>query len=550
MITVRHGAREAAIPAGSSVQAALEALRIDLQGVLAALSAQGVAELSEALTEGGELIPLTLKNEEGRRIYERSLCLVALTALEELFPGCRPRFEYSVSGGVFLHIPGQPLTAEDIPHLGDRMRAVIQADLPFRQETVTREEAIAVFERAGQPDKVALLKLRSLPTFTLYRCGDSAVRSYFYGKMAPSTGAVRVFTLVPLDDGVVLQLPDGSAPDRPAPYLNRPKHMQAFSLSTKWCGILGVRNVADLAEMQRRHELRQFIRVNEALHEQALGLTAREILQKNRRVVLIAGPSSSGKTTFAGRLGVQLQVMGRRAYRLSLDDYFLNRDSLTPEPDGSLDLESVHILDLPLVQQQVNALLRGETVETPSFNFRTGRRERGKTLRLDPTDLLVIEGIHALNPLLSEDIPAEAIYRIFVSALTCINLDDHNRVRTTDVRLLRRIVRDYNNRGTLPAQTLEMWASVRRGESKWIFPYQEQADLVFNTALHYELMVLKHYAYDLLHAPEVSPEARMLAVGLRKLLHYVPEMDPEIYDEIPPLSLLREFIGGGTMEKA
>jgi len=269
-----------------------------------------------------------------------------------------------------------------------------------------------------------------------------------------------------------------------------------------------------------------------------------------RRIVLVAGPSSSGKTTFSGRLAVHLQVLGRHARVISLDNYYRNRDELPVEADGTIDLEALHTIDVPLLRQQLAALLGGESVEVPEFDFVTARRkERGMPLSLGEKDVLIIEGIHGLNPALCEGLPAEAIHRVFVSALTCINLDDHNRIRTTDVRLLRRIVRDNQFRGTLPAETLAMWPSVRRGEEKWIFPYQEQADSVFNTALHYELPILKHFASALLE--DIPPENPHYHVARRlsKTLHYFPEIDPAILDEVPPLSLLREFVGGSTMEK-
>ena len=332
--------------------------------------------------------------------------------------------------------------------------------------------------------------------------------------------------------------------------MDRPKHLAVFAQSAEWCKILGVTNVADLTRMRDEHELRRFIRVNESLHETAMGDVARRIVAEGRRVVLVAGPSSSGKTTFAGRLALQLQVLGHRAWRVSLDDFYIDRDKVSAEPDGSLDLERIDILDLELLRENINALLRGEEVTIPKFSFVTGKREaEGTAMRLAPDEIVIFEGIHALNPMLSEGIPSEAIHRVFVSALTCLNLDDHNRIRTTDVRLLRRVVRDHLFRGTMPEETLAMWDSVRRGEEKWIFPWQESADSVFNTALHYELPVLRHYAYNLLQKVPGDTPGGLMAVRLMKILHYVPDIDEETIREIPPLSLLREFIGGCTIDE-
>lgn len=332
--------------------------------------------------------------------------------------------------------------------------------------------------------------------------------------------------------------------------LDRPKHMGVFRQSAEWCRILGVENAADLNDMVQEKRLRGFIRVNEALHDQAIGAIARDIVAKDRHIVMVAGPSSSGKTTFAGRLGVHLQVLGRKATRISLDDYYLNRADIPLEPDGTIDLEAITTLDLPLLQRQMTALLNGETVQLPRYDFHTGTREKqGVPFHLAPGEIVIVEGIHGLNPMLCEGIPKHELHRVFVSALTCLNLDDHNRIRTTDVRLLRRIVRDHQFRGTSPEMTLGMWASVRKGEEKWIFPYQEMADSMFNTALHYELPVLAHYAAPLLKDVSAEAPGSYLAIRLRKMLNYMPQLDEQLFTEIPPLSLLREFIGGCTMEE-
>ena len=541
--------RTVELPGGAVTIEALRALGAASPNVLAAVHRGRTIDLTAALTGDGELRPLTLADEEGRRVYERSLRFVMLLAIRQLWPGQQVRIEYSVGNGVYVRLPGLLLGAENVARLEAQMRLLTEQNLRFEMRTWSRDDAIRYFERDGQPDKVALLKTRPYDWFNMYRCGG--MWEYFYGAMTPGTGNVKVFSLHPLGgEGFVLSLPTASHPDTPSPYVDRPKHMAVFDQSAEWCKILGVTNVADLTRMRDEHELRRFIRVNESLHETAMSDIARRIAAEGKRVVLVAGPSSSGKTTFAGRLALQLQVLGHRAWRVSLDDYYIDRDKVKPEPDGTLDLERIDILDLPLLQENINALLRGEIVTMPRFSFVSGKREpEGMQLHLGENEIVILEGIHALNPMLSEGIPANLIHRVFVSALTCLNLDDHNRIRTTDVRLLRRVVRDHLFRGTPPENTLAMWESVRRGEEKWIFPWQESADSVFNTALHYELPVLRHYAYDMLQKVSGDTPGGLMAVRLMKILHYVPDVDEDILREIPPLSLLREFIGGSTIDE-
>lgn len=527
---------------------AKERLQAEDRRTLAALCGGQVMELGDTVPEDAPLLPLTLGEDEGRRIYERSLRFVLLLALRQLFPGQQVRIEYSIGHGVFVRLPGVMLAEGDLDRIRREMQSIIAADLPFEKKTWALHDAISYFRSEGQEDKVALLACRPYDYFTMYRCGD--MWEYFYGAMVPSTGYVPVFDLHPYQGGLVLMLPTAASPAAPAAYVPMPKHLQVFSQSARWCEILGVLNAADVTALARESRMRAFIRVNEALHDKAIAAIADSIVQGGKRIVLVAGPSSSGKTTFAGRLRIHLQVLGCHARIISLDNYYRNRCELPLQPDGTYDLEALDTIDVPLFRQQVASLLQGQEVELPAFDFVTARRKpQGTPLRLLEKDVLIIEGIHALNPALSHGLPQAALHRVFVSALTCINLDDHNRIRTTDVRLLRRIVRDHQFRGTLPAETLAMWNSVRRGEEKWIFPYQEQADSMFNTALHYELPILKHYASALLEAIPPGDAQYHVARRLCKTLHYFPAINPEILDEIPPLSLLREFIGGCTIDK-
>ena len=531
---------------GSTALECLRALAAH-EGAVAAMRSGHVLELNDAVEGDGELLPVTLTHDEGRRIYERSLRFVMLLALRRLYPGQQVRIEFSAGHGVFVRMPGMVLTREDIAAIEGEMRRITSADLPFTSKVWTLENAIRYFESDGQQDKVELLRLRPYNYFKMY-CLDG-MWEYFYGAMTPSTGFVSVFSVVQHAPGFVLQMPDGVHHDVPAPYIDRPKHLAAFSQSTTWCEILGVNNAADLTAMMREGRMREFIRINEALHDRAIAAIADRIVRSGARLIMIAGPSSSGKTTFARRLSIHLRLMGLHPVQVSLDNYYIDRDKIPPEPDGSIDLESIHTLDLPLFREQMKALLAGETVELPEFDFSKHRRSpHGRLFSLPAGEPLIIEGIHGLNPMMTEGLPDGAIHRVFVSAMTCLNLDDHNRIRTTDVRLLRRIVRDRQFRATPPVSTLQMWPSVRRGEETWIFPWQEAADSVFNTALHYELPFLKACVYDLLDAiPEDDPCA-LPARRLIKTLHYIPSAPRELWDEIPPTSILREFIGGSTFD--
>ncbi len=545
---VRSMNREKEIPEGTTVQSCLQQLDAFPRGTLAALCGGVVLELNDPVRQDVSLIPLTLEHEEGRRIYERSLRFVMLLALRHLYPYQQVRIEYSVGYGVYVRLPGLELHRQDIVRIENEMRRLIDLDLKFEKKTWTREDAIAYFEEDRQYDKVELLKRRPVPYFNMYSI--DGMWEYFYGAMTVSTGFVSVFTLFELRGGFVLQLPAGADFDHAAPYMYRPKHLEIFRQSNEWCEILGISNVTDVTRLIESKRLRNFIRVNEALHEAAIDDIARKIASKNKHVVLVAGPSSSGKTTFAGRLAVHLQVYGHTSRRISMDDFFVNREDVPADPDGIRDLESIDAMDLRLLGDTLVSLLNGEEVFMPGFDFALGEREYlTPPTRLAPGEIIILEGIHGLNPKVSGLLPEDEIYRVFVSALTCINLDDHNRIRTTDVRLLRRIVRDSLFRGTPPEKTLSMWPTVRRGEERNIFPYQENADSMFNTALHYELPVLKLYVYDLLKEVPSSSSTYLLARRLIKALNYLPDLDRELLDEIPPLSLLREFIGGCTLDE-
>lgn len=543
------GKNKAEVENGMTVMQCLHALSVETENVLAVRHQGQALEMNDRVTRPWELHPLTLQDEEGRRIYERSLRFVLLLAFRRVMPGQRVRIEYSV-GGVFIRTPGHELTVEDVACVEAEMHRIAEADLPFTKREWSLDDAIAYFDEDGQPDKVALLKRRTVPFFNMYECGG--MWEYFYGAMAPSTGYVRVFGVQHLPGrGMALMLPSRKDQTIPNVYIERPKQLSAFDQSARWCEILGVQNAPDLHVLREAKRFRSFIRVNEALQDKAIADIASTIATHGKRIVLVAGPSSSGKTTFTGRLAIHLRVLGLDPVMISLDDYYRNRNDLPVEADGSVDLEALHTLDVPLFREHMQRLMDGETVEIPRYCFATGSREpKGVPLQLKPGQPVLVEGIHGLNPAMVEGIDDALIHRIFISEMTCINLDDHNRIRTTDVRLLRRIVRDNQFRATPPEETLSMWASVRKGEETWIFPYLELADSVFNSALHYELPVLGHYAYRLLQAiPPESPHY-LTARRVVKMLNYFPDIPENILDEVPPLSLLREFIGGCTIDKA
>ena len=544
---IRSNNNQKEFPEGTTVQNCLKSLDAFPRGTLAALSGGIVIELNDPLRRDCTLTPLTLEHEEGRRIYERTLRFVMLLALRHLYPYQQVRIEYSVGYGVFVRLPGIELHRQDIVKIENEMHRIVDLDLVFTRKQWTREDAIRYFNEEKQPDKVELLTRRPVPTFTMYSI--DGMWEYFYGAMTVSTGYVPVFTLFELRGGFVLQLPAGSDFDHAAPYIYRPKHLEVFQQSAHWCEVLGVTNVSDVSIMIEENRLRNFIRVNEALHETAIDDIAKKIHEQHKHVALVAGPSASGKTTFAARLAVHLQMYGHPSRRISMDDFFINRAELPVQLDGTRDFETIEALDVKLLADTISGLLNGEEVFIPGFDFESGEKEwMNPPTTLEPGEIIILEGIHGLNPKIVDQLPADEIYRIFASALTCLNLDDHNRIRTTDVRLLRRIVRDKQFRGYMPETTLALWPNVRRGEEKYIFAYQENADSMFNTALHYELPILKLYAYDLLKdVPPDSPNY-LLARRLIKALNYLPDVDESLLDEIPPLSLLREFIGGCTLD--
>ncbi|MDD4080281.1 MAG: nucleoside kinase, partial [Eubacteriales bacterium] len=439
--------------------------------VLACFKEGDVLELGAPVETPGEMTSINYLHEEGRRIYERSLRFVLLLAMRKQFPDLILRNEHSVGQGVYMEIDGFRLSDNDVSALEGHMRDIVQEDLPYVLERWSKEDAIAYFTGRGDLDKAHLLSYRPFDHFNMYSCGG--MLEYFYGAMLPSTGHTQVFALQHHAPGLVLLLPDREDQSRPAPFVSLPKQMAIFAQSNYWCKVLNASTAAGLNDLIAQNKLRDFIRVNEALHNQSLSEIAQDIIKRQARVIFISGPSSSGKTTFANRLSIQLRVSGLEPKLISLDDFYRNRDEMPLEEDGMPDLEALDALDVPLFRESMESLLRGQETPMPRFHFRTQRRRPEPVMmRVTALQPLIIEGIHALNPALHGGFDQRMICKIYISQLTTLNLDYHNRIRTTDARLLRRIVRDYQFRATPPERTLIMWDSVRRGEEKWVFPFQ------------------------------------------------------------------------------
>lgn len=491
---------------------------------------------------------LDITSASGMRTYVRSLCFILTKAVSELYPNGNILLEHPVSKGYFCKLCiDRTIGLDDVIRIKQRMQEIIKADLPFIRHEKHTDEIIRLFKERGMDDKVKLLET-SGQLYSCYQQLGDTIDSY-YGSLVPSTGYIRLFDIVKYYDGLLLRIPNRKNPDKLEEVVKQEKMLDVFQEYHRWNEILGISTVGDLNQACNRSMATDLINVSEALQEKKIVRIADEITNRNEngqrvKLVLISGPSSSGKTTFSKRLSIQLMTNGLRPYPISLDDYFVNREDTPLDENGQHDFESLYALDLPFFEAQLKALLAGEEVELPRFNFNIGKREpSGKKLRIDDNMILILEGIHALNPALTPNIPAANKYKIYVSALTTILLDNHNYIPTTDNRLLRRIIRDYKYRSHSAEATINRWPSVRAGEEKWIFPYQEYADAMFNSALIFELAVLKDHVEPVLRkVPNNSPAYSEAHRLLRFLSHFVPVQD----EELPPTSLLREFLGGSS----
>lgn len=487
---------------------------------------------------------LDMNSASGSRAYTRTLFFVLCKAVQDIYPNTDVVIDIPVSNGFYVDIRlGRPVVDEDVNILRRRMQEIIDSKMPIRRFTVPTEEAIALFQEKGDVEKVKLLRTSGSIYTTYYKIGEYV--DYYYGTLLTNTSQLYLFGLEKYYDGMLLRIPSVSNPDELGEMTRQDKMFDIFKEHHRWQEILGIRTVGDFNQAIDAGHATDIINISEALQEKKLAKIAEEIAShKGVKLVLLAGPSSSGKTTSCKRLSIQLAVNGLKPLQISLDDYFVDRDKTPKDENGDFDFESIYALNLDLLNEQFNALFRGEEVELPKYDFPSGKSVKsGKKLKLEPNNVLVVEGIHALNPELTAHVPEEQIFRVYASALTTILLDNHNYIPTTDNRLLRRIIRDYKYRGVSAQETIHRWPSVRAGENKWIFPFQENADAMLNTAMLYELSVLKMQAEPLLQQVPENCEEFAEAYRLLKFLKYFKGIP---YNNLPPTSLLREFLGGSS----
>jgi uridine kinase len=496
---------------------------------------------------------LDAREGSGHRVYVRSLCFLLYKATQDIFPGSKLFIEHTISRGYYCNFKkknNEGLTDGDIEQICERMKEIVNLDMPFRRTEATNEEAIRVFAERGFSDKVKLLETSGQIYSDYYMLGDTA--DYYYGPLVPSAGYLKVFGLEPYHDGMLLRVPDWNNPTVLAEKVDMPKTYEMFREKTKWDIIMRLSNAGDVNKAILKGHASELIQVSEALQEKKIVQIAEDIERRFHaeenpiRLVLITGPSSSGKTTFCKRLSIQLLACGLRPMSFSTDDYFVNRVDTPKLPNGDYDFDNIETVDYALLEDHLSRLMKGERVEVPEYNFTTGKREwNGKKLKLAGDTVLIIEGIHALNPKLTQNIEDSLKYRIYISALTSISLDDHNWIPVRDNRLLRRIIRDYNKGAYTARETIAQWKNVCEAEDKWIFPYQETADAMFNSALNIEFAVLRTHAEIILssvprNCPEFAEAHRLL-----KFIHYfLPVSDKEI----PPTSIMREFVGGSSFK--
>ncbi|UCF97715.1 MAG: nucleoside kinase [Spirochaetaceae bacterium] len=512
------------------------------QPVVAALVNGALVSLTYRIEVNSTVEVVELNTRFGANVYRRSLCFLLTIAAKQTFPDRRLVIGHSLGRGYFYYFDGVPTASnEDVQKLKSRMQEIVSEGCPILRKVISYSEAVLYFEKNNQPDTVLLLKNRNDQKIAVFACGDFL--DLAHAPLVPNTNLLQVFDVVPYSPGFLLRYPPWNTPDRLAPFQENPVLFSIYREYKDWGKILNVRCVGHLNDLINNRQVRQFIQVAEALHDKKIALIADKICERRDEVklILIAGPSSSGKTTFAKKLSIQLQVLGRNPFSISLDNYFLPREQTPKDEEGNYDFESLQAIDIELLNDHLLRLMRGEQIFLPRFNFHTGQRQETQIARALPDrSLIVLEGIHGLNDELTPAIPRKVKYKIYVSALTQLNLDDHNRISTTDNRLLRRIVRDSQFRGHSAYETLCMWESVRRGENKYIFPFQNTADSAFNSALDYELSVLKVYAEPLLKSVKPAQEGFNEALRLYSFLNNFVPIPPSW---VPEYSILREFIG-------
>lgn len=535
------------IAIGSTLKEAYEAFGLSMEfGPINATVNNRTERLNYRLYHNKDVEYFDLHSATGERCYMRTLFFVLCKSVHDLYPDSKVVIDIPVSNGYYCNLMlGHDVTETDVTRIRERMRQLIDAKLPIRRYEVPTEEAVRIFSSRGDKAKAKLLRSTGKLYTTYYEIDDYV--DNFYGSLLINTSQLTLFGLEKYFDGALLRLPSRQNPAELGALIRQDKMFDIFKEQHRWNRILGVSTVGDFNEAVRSGQTTGLINVSEALQEKKIASIAEQIAHRQgTRVVLIAGPSSSGKTTFCKRLSIQLVTCGIKPIQISLDDYFVDRHLTPKDENGEYDYESVHALNIPLLNEQLQQLFEGKNIELPKYNFQTGKSEKsGKRLQLGDNQVLVLEGIHALNPELTAQIPQEQKFHIYISALTTILLDDHNYIRTTDNRLLRRIIRDYKYRGVNAQETIHRWPSVRAGENKWIFPYQENADVMFNTAMLFELAVIKQQAEPLLDlVPENCPEYAE-AYRLRTFLDYI---QPIPNRALPPTSLLREFLGGSSFK--
>ncbi|WP_455062706.1 nucleoside kinase [Prevotella sp.] len=546
-IRCKNNKKSLKVPMGSTLSDVFKEINLQMPyGPVSAKVNNKVEGLHYRLYHNKDVEYLDLHTQSGIRTYTRSLFLVLCKAVHDLYSRSEVIIDIPVSNGYYCNLKlGHAITAEDVNRIRTRMQEIVNAHLPIQRFETTTEEAIDMFSKLGDEQKAKLLK-SSGTLYTVYYVLDD-YKDYYYGSMLTNTSQLYLFGLEPYFDGVLLRIPSVQDPSQLGALIRQDKMFEVFKEHHRWQSLLGIKTVGDFNEAVGNGEATNLINVSEALQEKKISQIADKIAaKKDIKVVLIAGPSSSGKTTFCKRLSVQLLASGVKPVQISLDDYFVNREETPKDEQGEYDYESIYALNIPLINEQFNALFNGQEVELPKYNFQTGSSEKsGNKLRLEENNVLVVEGIHALNPTLTAQIPDDKKFKIYASALTTILLDNHNYIPTTDNRLLRRIVRDYKYRGCSAQETIRRWPSVRAGENKWIFPYQEQADVMFNTAMLFELAVIKPQAEEVLEQVPENCEEYAEAYRLRKFLKY---FSPLPFRDLPPTSLLREFLGGSSFK--
>ena len=490
----------------------------------------------------GTVTLLRYSDPTGRDAYRRTAQFVLFLAIRRLWPEARAKMACTVGSGLYVKVVGAPDFSSDA--LKEEVWKIVAENITLHRRRIPTSQAIEYYTSQGQPDKARLLTYRKKATLDVYENGDFA--DYFYGEMAPTTSFLRSWDILPATDGFIFVFPDSHDPDKISSYHEMPNFFNVYTEGKRWGEIMGCETVADLNELVDSGKIRELIRVNEALHEKRFSQIADMICERGAKAVMLAGPSSSGKTTSANRLATQLRGHGKMPILMSLDDYYIDRDKIAPGPDGKLDLEHINTIDTQLFGEHLKALFEGKEVELPTFNFKTGKREwTGHKLQLNSDSVIIVEGLHGLNPsLLPADLDPKLIFRMYVSPLLPLNLDNHNRIASSYLRLLRRTVRDFETRGASVQRTLSMWDSVRRGEERWIFPFQENADVIFNSSTLYELAVIKKHIFPLLTEIQPGDECYDQVRAMVKILNYVHEADVD--DEIPPTSIVREFIGGNA----